>query len=66
MPTQQLSEISESPAAGAAMPGWLWTGSVRTVPAELKPIPAVDVRDIVAGLGALLDAIASPSSEARG
>lgn len=63
MPTEELTEISESPAAGAAIPGWLWSGTLRAVPAAaFRPDPAVDVPGIVAGLGALLEAMANPSS----
>ncbi len=71
MATEQLSGISESPAPRTALPGWIWTGSIAAIPAEhlrsaadLPSSQAVDVRGIVAGLGALLDAMAATAPDA--
>jgi hypothetical protein len=71
MATEQLSRISESPAPRTALPGWIWTGSITAAPAEpdrsvagLPSTRAVDVRGIVAGLGALLDAMAATAPDA--
>jgi len=56
MPTQELRELSESHAAGAAHHLWLWSESAGDP-------PAVDVRGMVEGLGMLLTAMAMMSSD---
>ncbi len=63
MPTEQLSEISEAEAGSPAIPGWLWSHGTSARPAGDDPQP-MDVRGIVAGLGALLTAMGVMSSDA--
>lgn len=52
MPTEELSEASESQDARLAIPGWVWSDRTAEEPAQ-----PVDLAGILKGLGELLVAM---------